>query len=85
MAGVASEGLVYAEVMGQMGDLTDLQRVLNQSKRKLNNNEQQTATRWAVYKAASLLKSYKKEYEALKQAMASGKSVGECIQAIEKA
>lgn len=52
---------------------------------KLSNAQQQNQTRWAVYQAASLLRSYSKEYEALQEVMAAGGSVVECIKAIEAA
>lgn len=42
-------------------------------------------TRWAVYQAGTLLRSYAQEYEALQEAMTRGASVVECIQAIEAA
>lgn len=71
--------------MGQTADLMDLQRILNRSERKLSDREQQDATRWAVWQACSLLRTYKNEFEALKQAMSSGSTVAECVQAIENA
>ena len=41
--------------------------------------------RWAVYNACELLRRYKSEYEALKEAMGNGKDVPACISAIENA
>ena len=49
MAGVAAEGLKYEEVIGQTGDLFDLQRIMQRSETKLSNNQQQNITRWAVF------------------------------------
>lgn len=44
------------QVMGQTADLLDLQRILLRSRNKLSNQQQQNATRWAVFTAASLLR-----------------------------
>ncbi|KAK9828518.1 hypothetical protein WJX72_000520 [[Myrmecia] bisecta] len=85
MAGVASEGINYPDVMGQTADLMDLQRILARSQTKLSAAQEQNMTRWAVYKAAQLLRNRKAEYEALQQAMASGASVAACVRAIEEA
>ena len=83
MAGVAGEGLQFEDVVGQNADLMDLQRMLNRSKRKMSAQQQQQQTRWAVYQAASLLKSNAVQYERLMTAMEGGKSVVDCIKAIE--
>jgi hypothetical protein len=45
--------------MGQTADLFDLQRILLRSKSKLSNVQQQNITRWAVWRAAALLKKYR--------------------------
>jgi hypothetical protein len=58
-AGIAAEGLKYEEVMGQTADLFDLQRILLRSKSKLSAQQQQNITRWAVWRAAALLKKYR--------------------------
>lgn len=62
-AGIAAEGLRYEEVMGQNADLFDLQRILLRSKTKLSNQQQQNITRWAVWRAASILKKYSAEHK----------------------
>jgi hypothetical protein len=82
-AGMASEGLKYEQVMGQNADLYDLQRILLRSKTKLNNNQQQNITRWAVWRAALLLKQYKAEYEAVVAALNRGAPVSEIVRVIE--
>lgn len=64
-------------------DLFDLQRLLLRSKSKLSDVQQQNITRWSVWQAASLLKQYKAEHEALVEAMARGAPVTECVQVIE--
>ena len=66
-------------------DMFDLQRIMQRQQPKLSDAQQQNQTRWAVYQAASLLRSHSAEYEALQAAMARGASVVECIQAIEAA
>lgn len=56
---------------------------LSRSQTKMSDQQQQNQTRWAVYQAASLLRTHQAEYAALQAAMARGASVVECIQAIE--
>lgn len=85
VAGIAAEGQVYEEIMGQTADLFDLQRILLRSVNRLSDQQQQNLTRWAVYNAASLLRTYKKEHEAVIEAMNRGASVVECVEAIEAA
>eukprot|EP00798_Chlamydomonas_sp_ICE-L_P006008 gene6008-5296_t len=77
--------------MGRKPDLMDLQRLLMRSKSKLTNNPAQNidvnalgrgegqSTRWAVFNSASLLRRYKKEHEALMEAMARGAPVVDCV------
>jgi hypothetical protein len=69
--------------MGQTADLLDLQRIINRSADKLSDAQQQNVTRWAVWQACILLRTYKKEHEALMGVMGSGGSVAECIKTIE--
>lgn len=85
MAGATAEAMKYDDVLGQTQDLVDLQRILLRGTTKLSDSTQQNMTRWAVYNAASLLKQYAKEYEALVQAMGRGAPVDECVAAIESA
>jgi len=85
MAGIASEATKFEEIVGQNADLMDLQRMMNKSATKLSDSQQQNLTRWAVYSAASVLRTYPKEYDALIAAMEARKSVSECIKAIESA
>lgn len=85
VAGATAEAMNYEEVMGQNADLSDLQRIMLRSANKMNNGAQQAQTRWAAYQAASLLRAYAKEYEALQAAMARGAPVQDCIKAIEAA
>lgn len=83
MAGATAEAMNYEDVMGQTADMMDLQRIMNRSAVKMGGPQQQNLTRWASYQAATLLRQYKKEYEALQEAMARGAPVEVCIQAIE--
>ena len=85
MAGAAAEALRFTDVRGQGQDLFDLQRYLNRSATKLSASEQQNVTRWAVWQAASLLKTRAGAHEALMAAMGRGAPVEECIAAIEGA
>ncbi len=83
MAGATAEAMYYEEVMGQNQDMFDLQRIMNRSSTKLGNPQQQNQTRWACYQAATMLRAYSKEYEALQECMKRNDTVEKCIQAIE--
>jgi hypothetical protein len=83
LAGATAEAMAFEEVMGQTADLMDLQRIMNRAATKLGGQAQQNQTRWAAYQAASLLKRYSGEYDALREAMARGATVDECVRAIE--
>ncbi|KAK9853128.1 hypothetical protein WJX84_001571 [Apatococcus fuscideae] len=73
----------YDEVLGQNADMSDLQRIMLRSSKKMDDAQQQNMTRWAVYECCRLLSDYSAEYEALQAAMKSRSSVAECIRAIE--
>ncbi|KAF8066189.1 ACS8 [Scenedesmus sp. PABB004] len=83
VAGIAAEGLRYDEVMGQTADLSDLQRILLRSRTKLSAAQQQNITRWAVWRAAALLKQYSAEHQAVQEAIARGDPVDAVVQIIE--
>merc|ERR1712151_432574 len=83
MAGVAAEGILSEEVQGQEADLRDLQLLLNKVQPKLNNQRQQGITRWAVWKAASILKKNQEAFDSLTEALQQNKPVVECFKAIE--
>lgn len=85
MAGAAAEAMAFPDVMGQNADLQDLQRIMNRSREKLGAGAQQNLTRWATFGAATLLKRYSAEYDALRAAVARGAPVEECVRAIEEA
>jgi len=83
IAGATAEAMHFEDVMGQTQDLFDLQRIMNRSTKKLGAQQQQNQTRWAAYQAASLLRQYSKEYEALMEVMENRGTVAECVRAIE--
>lgn len=85
LAGATAEAMAFEDVMGQTADLYDLQRIMNRSVTKLGAQGQQNQTRWAAYGAATLLRRYAAEYDALREAMARGANVEECYRAIEDA
>lgn len=85
MAGVAAEGQGFEEVMGQEADLRDLQGLLNKVEPKLNDRQQQSLTRWAVWKAASILKTNQQAFDALTDALSQNAPVADCFKAIESA
>jgi hypothetical protein len=71
--------------MGQTQDLVDLQRLLLRSATRLSDQQQQNVSRWAVWSAAGLLRQRQAEHVALIGAMREGKSLAECVRAIESA
>jgi hypothetical protein len=85
MSGVAAEAMEFDEVMGQSADLYDLQRILNRVQPKLSDASQQELTRWAVFQAASILKTNKSAWDTLTEKMLDGASVVECLKTIESA
>jgi len=85
VAGCAAEGQRYEEVMGQSADLYDLQRILLRSEERLSDAQQQSVTRWAVWCAATALRTHARAYDAAREAMANGLPVDAVIRAIERA
>ena len=83
MSGVAAEAKYFEKVAGQEADLFSLQKAMNKTEPKLGAQKEQSVTRWAVYKAARIITDNEKSYEQLCQAMKEGKSVAECVKAIE--
>lgn len=83
MAGATAEAMNFDEVMGQNADMLDLQRIMWRSATKMSDAQQQNQTRWAAYQAASILRKYKNEYNALVDIMSAGGSVNDCIMAME--
>lgn len=83
MAGATAEAMNFDEVMGQNADMLDLQRIMWRSSTKMSDAQQQNQTRWAAYQAASILRKYKNEYQALIDIMNAGGSVNDCIIALE--
>jgi len=83
MSGVAAEAKYFEKVAGQEADLFSLQKAMNKTEPKLGAQKEQSVTRWAVYKAARIITDNEKSYERLCQALKEGKSVAECVKAIE--
>lgn len=83
MAGATAEAMNFEEVMGQNADMLDLQRIMWRSTNKMSDQQQQNQTRWAAYQAASILRKYKNEYDALVKCMEEGGSANDCIMTIE--
>lgn len=85
MAGIAAEAMTFEEVVGQNADLLSLQKAMNRAAVPMAPNAQQNVTRWAVWQAAVLLRGNAAAYDALREAMARGAPVADCIAAIEAA
>eukprot|EP00746_Dinoflagellata_sp_MGD_P051340 gnl/MRDRNA2_/MRDRNA2_228710_c0_seq1.p1 gnl/MRDRNA2_/MRDRNA2_228710_c0~~gnl/MRDRNA2_/MRDRNA2_228710_c0_seq1.p1 ORF type:complete len:426 (+),score=85.37 gnl/MRDRNA2_/MRDRNA2_228710_c0_seq1:97-1374(+) len=85
MAGAAAEALQFEDVQGQEADLRDLQQLLNKVQPKMTAQQQMQTTRWAVWKAAQVLKKNQKAYDALTEALKQNKPVADCFKEIESA
>eukprot|EP00466_Bigelowiella_natans_P017263 jgi/Bigna1/90577/estExt_fgenesh1_pg.C_730096 len=85
MSGLAAEGMQYDDVKGGQADLLLLQLLMDRAEPRMTPAEQQDFTRWSVYKAIEMVKYNRRAHDALMEAMTEGKSVYDCILAIEKA
>ncbi|GAB5359876.1 hypothetical protein AAMO2058_000579900 [Amorphochlora amoebiformis] len=83
MSGLAAEGLEFETVKGGQADLLQLQIMLDRGNPRMSPTEQQDFTRWAVYRAVEILKSNRRAHDDLMVAMTEGRSVIDCIRAIE--
>jgi len=86
-SGIAGENMLYE---GSRGGAADLRALRNAIERQggaafKNTEDKVNFSRWGVYYAASMLKVHRASWDALKEAMSSGRDVSACIQAVERA
>ncbi|KAM7472742.1 hypothetical protein LguiA_010925 [Lonicera macranthoides] len=82
LAGVATEYLLYGYSEGGLTDINQLDRLLKGlgfTQKKANSQ-----VRWAVLNTVLILRRHEQARSKLAEAMASGRSVGFCIDTIEK-
>ncbi|CAL8469356.1 g8897 [Coccomyxa elongata] len=81
LAGIATEYIKYGQAEGGLNDIQQLDgflRALQFTQKKADGQ-----IRWAVLNVTALLRRYSDVHSKLAQAMAAGKSVGDCIALIE--
>eukprot|EP00967_Tisochrysis_lutea_P014176 scaffold15934_cov30-Tisochrysis_lutea.AAC.1 len=87
MAGIAAEAELNGKAEGGRADEEALIRLLVSldNGRSWDLGRVQNQARWAASGAALILRAHRPAYDALVEALTAGKSVGECIVAIENA
>ncbi|KAJ6848468.1 uncharacterized protein M6B38_274465 [Iris pallida] len=82
LAGVATEYLIYGYSEGGLADIDKLDKLLKGL--GFTQKKADSQVRWAVLNTVLILRRHERTRSLLAQAMASGKSVGCCIEVIEK-
>ncbi|XP_076928440.1 uncharacterized protein LOC143592392 [Bidens hawaiensis] len=82
LAGVATEYLLYGYAEGGLADVNTLDRLL--SSLGFTQKKADSQVRWAVLNTILILRRHKQVRALLAEAMSEGKSVGSCIEVIEK-
>jgi len=84
MAGIAAEAIRYDRAEGGASDEQSLVSFFTSIQPPWTLARIQGQARWAVMQAVLLLREHKASYDALAQAMAEGKGLGDCVLAIEE-
>lgn len=82
LAGVATEYLMYGHSEGGLADIDKLDKLLKGL--GFTQKKADSQVRWAVLNTVLILRRHERTRSLLAEAMASGKSVGCCIEVIEK-
>jgi hypothetical protein len=82
MAGIAAEALANGNAEGGAADERAL-RTLLVAHYGSEEHELRARARWAVASATLLLRQHSQNYDALCKALGEGRSVGECVLALE--
>ncbi|KAH6803169.1 stress regulated protein [Perilla frutescens var. frutescens] len=82
LAGVVTEYLLFGAAEGGLADINTLDRLL----KSLGFTQKKTdaQVRWAVLNTTLILRRHEKTQAVLAEAMSEGKSVGSCVDMIEK-
>lgn len=83
VGGLVAEYLTYGYSKGHHGDMEKLDMVLKWL--QFTEDEADSLTRWAVLNTLLILRRHGKARLALVEAMAHGRSIGNCIDVIESA
>ncbi|KAF8056002.1 hypothetical protein HT031_006523 [Scenedesmus sp. PABB004] len=83
LAGVVTEYLRYGQAEGGVGDVAQLDRLLRAL--QFTQKKADGQVRWAVLNVAAMLRRHAGLHDALADAMAAGRSIGECVALIEGA
>jgi hypothetical protein len=83
MAGVAAEAIAFGNAEGGADDEAKLEVLLRTMRPQWDDAMVGSAARWAVLQAVLLLQEYQEAHKALAAAMHAGRSLGDCISAIE--
>ncbi|CAE8593787.1 unnamed protein product [Polarella glacialis] len=90
-AGIAGEGLLYEGAKGGSADLIALEQVISTASSAAEMGGPQALqdrmnfTRWGVFYAASMLRSHRASWDALRKAMENGGDISDCVWALESA
>ncbi|KAI3691282.1 hypothetical protein L2E82_49566 [Cichorium intybus] len=82
LAGVATEYLLYGYAEGGLADVNTLDKLLNSL--GFTQKKADSQVRWAVLNTILILRRHERARTHLATAMSEGKSVGSCIDVIEK-
>ena len=84
MAGIAAEAILYGKAEGGAADERNLVAFLTSIQPPWDVLRIQGQARWAAMQAILLIKEHQASYTALCNAIEAGKSVGDCVLAIEE-
>lgn len=82
LSGVATEYILYGQSEGGLNDVQQLDALLKAL--QFTQAKSNSQIRWAVLNVVAILKKHKRTLKKLSQAMAEGRSIGECIAVIEE-
>lgn len=82
LAGVATEYLLFGYAEGALGDINQLDVLLKSL--GFTQKKADSQVRWAVLNTVLILRRHEKARGKLAEAMSEGRSVGACIDIIEK-
>ncbi|WMV17227.1 hypothetical protein MTR67_010612 [Solanum verrucosum] len=82
LAGVATEYLLFGYAEGGLSDINQLDALLKSL--GFTQKKADSQVRWAVLNTILILRRHEKARSTLAEAMTQGKSVGVCIDIIEK-
>ncbi|MFS7954197.1 putative peptidase M41 [Helianthus anomalus] len=82
LAGIATEYLLYGYAEGGLADVNTLDGLLRSL--GFTQKKADSQVRWAILNTILILRHHEQAHALLAKAMSEGKSVGSCIDVIEK-